>query len=121
MKTETTYLRVLPRDLFNEAKLLKCIGHLVLKIHDNSALPCEMAFTESGKRFKIELLPEGSLTIANYHISIKGKIFLFKTTYNSKAPYPLFLEYDNCDYPVFDESGNFDSEFIAFCETVNPE
>ena len=30
----TQYERVIPRDLFNEAKLLKCVGLLVLKIHD---------------------------------------------------------------------------------------
>ena len=29
-----TYRRVLPRDLFNEAKLLKCLGQLALIIHD---------------------------------------------------------------------------------------
>lgn len=114
---EVEYIRVLPRDLFNEAKLLKCIGRLCLLIHDCTT-PCEMAFTEDGKPFKIVLLEEGSLRVANIHISIKGKIFPFKTTYNSKSNYPLYLEYECCDYPVFDEEGNFDPEFVAFTETV---
>lgn len=125
MRTETIeYTRVLPRDLFNEAKLLKCIGRLCLLIHDNLT-PCEMSFEDSfndpWEGFNVALLEEGALTIMNVHIKIKGKPFLFKTTYNSKANFPLFLEYDYVDYPVFDSNGNFDPEFIAFCENVNPQ
>lgn len=112
-----TYERVLPRDLFNEAKLLKCMGRLILLIHDNLT-PCKMSFTENGEPFQVELLEEGSLTISNLTVSIKGKIFPFKTTYNGKSNYPLFLEYECCDYRVFDEQGNFDPEFIDFCKTV---
>ena len=121
MKT-MEYVRVIPRDLFNEAKLLKCIGRLCLLIHDNTT-PCPMAFVQSedGEPFNIGLSEEGSLFVTNIHISIKGKIFPFKTTYNSKANYPLYLEYEYCDYLVFDEQGNWDAEFIAFCETVSGE
>lgn len=113
------YQRVLPRDLFNEAKLLKCMGMVCLKILDYQT-PCPMSHNEIDEGFEIELLEEGSLTISNLHIAIKGKNFLFKTTYNSKSNYPLYLEYDSCDYQVFDESGNWDTEFIEFCESVIP-
>ncbi len=34
-----TYHRVLPRDAFNEAKLLKCIGKLTLLIEDKYNTP----------------------------------------------------------------------------------
>lgn len=33
------YQRVIPRDLFNEAKLLKCLGRLSLFIHDGKSPP----------------------------------------------------------------------------------
>lgn len=114
------YQRILPRDLFNEAKLLKCIGLVCLRILDNQT-PCPMSNSEMDGAFEIALLDEGSLTITNLHINIQGKPFLFKTSYNSKANYPLFLEYDCCDYRVFDEQGNWDADFIEFCETVSPE
>jgi len=122
-KTETIeYTRVLPRDLFNEAKLLKCIGRLCLLIHDGLT-PVPMSFKDSfgdpWEGFHVVLMEEGALTITNVHIKIKGKIFLFKTIYNSKANFPLYLQYDYVDYPVFDGNGNFDPEFVAFCETVN--
>jgi hypothetical protein len=117
------YTRVLPRDLFNEAKLLKCIGRLCLLIHDNLT-PVPMSFEDSfdpWEGFQVALLEEGALTILNIEIKIKGKPFLFKTTYNSKANFPLYLQYEYVDYPVFDTDGNFDPEFVAFCETVNEQ
>jgi len=113
-----SYQRVLPRDLFNEAKLLKCVGLVCLKILDNQT-PCHMSHNEVEGGFEIELMDEGSLFISNLHIAIKGKIFLFKTTYNSKSNYPLFLQYKFVDHPVFDEKGNWDPEFIEFCKTVS--
>lgn len=119
MKTTKTteYVRVLPRDLFNESKLLKCIGRLCLLIHDRQT-PVEMSFEDTGESFAVGLLEEGSLHISNLVICIKGKPFLFKTTYNSKASYPLNLEYEYVDYLVFDEAGEFTEEFKEFCETV---
>lgn len=99
---------------------MKCMGLVCLKILDNQT-PCLMSHNEIEEGgFEIELLEEGSLFISNLRIAIKGKNFLFKTTYNSKSNYPLFLEYDSCDYQVFDESGDWDSEFIKFCESVIP-
>ncbi len=118
MKTDAKYMRVIPRDLFNEAKLLKCIGLLCLKIHDRQT-PVQMGIIETGKAFSIGLNEEGSLTITNLDILIKGQKFIFKTTYNSKSNFPLFVEtYDCAEYTVFNEVGEFDQEFIDFCKTI---
>lgn len=117
MNKPTQYQRVIPRDLFNEAKLLKCMGQLCLLIHDNLT-PAEMNFSHDNSPFQIGLLIDGTLTIKNLTITINGKPFLFKTKYNSRANYPLYLEYDSCDYQVFNDKGEFDQEFIDFCETV---
>lgn len=57
------YGRVIPRDLFNEAKLLKCMGQLCLRIHNNDNLPAKMSADHDGSPFKIDLMDEGSLTI----------------------------------------------------------
>lgn len=108
------YCRVIPRDFFNEAKLLKCMGQLALKILDRQT-PCEISIKESGKPFEVALLDEGSLTVINYPVTVKGIILTFKTTYNSKGAFPFYCEYDYTDYTVFDDNGNFDDEFINFC------
>ena len=117
-ESRTEYTRVIPRDLFNEAKLLKCIGRLCLLIHDNN-VPVEMKAHNDGEPFNIEMLSEGSLTISNVDISIKGNTYVFKTTYNSKSNYPLYVVNEYDEYPVFDDNGQFDPEFIEFCNSLS--
>lgn len=111
--TQETYCRVIPRDFFNEAKLLKCLGQLAIKIHE-----CDLPegfiidIEESGDPFDIQLSDEGSLYVANYPTTVNGVRVRFKTTYNSKSPYPLFCEVDYTDYQVFEDNGEFCEEFI---------
>lgn len=94
------------------------MGRLILLMLDNQT-PAPMEYDERhGEPFNVVLLDEGSLTITNLSVSIHKQIFLFKTTYNNKSNYPLYVEHDYCDYLVFDEQGNFDSEFIEFCKTI---
>lgn len=111
------YSRVLPRDLFNEAKLLKCMGRLCLLIHDRIA-PKEMTFRQNGDPFEITLLPTGELFIDNLHVKIRDTFYIFKTTYNSKSNYPLFMEHELTDYDVFDDEGNFDKEFLELLKQL---
>ena len=114
----TNYQRVIPRDFFNEAKLLKCMGVISLSILDSKA-PCVMNIEESGEPFSIGLMDCGHLTVGNYELTIKETPVILKSTYNSKSNYPLLVEYDYCDYTVFDENGEFTDEFIDFCESID--
>lgn len=111
------YGRVIPRDLFNESKLLKCMGQLCLMIHENR-IPVEMTADHDGSPFQISLLFDGSLTVTNVHVSIKGTRCTFKTTYNSKSNYPMFVALGYDEYPVFNDKGEFDEEFIEFCNNL---
>lgn len=115
------YNRVLPRDLFNEAKLLKCIGHLIIMIQENrEPASCKMSYSDLliPDRFDVALLPEGSLVIQNLGIAVNRKPYIFKTTYNSKANFPLFVQHKDADYRVFDEEGKWDSEFHEFLNLI---
>lgn len=114
---DTTYCRVIPRDLFNEAKLLKCIGRLVLLIHDGQGLN-GMTFEHDDEPFQIGLMDDGHLAITNIAFEMNGQKMFFKSQYNSKSNWPLLLEHDYCEYPVFDENGNYDNEFINFCNSI---
>lgn len=114
-----SYQRVIPRDFFNEAKLLKCFGQLSLKILD-CTLPDGMTIyiDENGESFGIQMSHDGYLTIDNYETTLNNIPVIFKTTYNSKFAYPFFCEYDYVDYEVFDDNGEFTKEFINFANDL---
>lgn len=109
-----SYLRVIPRDLFNEAKLLKCIGRLCLMIHDGDGLG--VTFSHNDEAFDIRQdESDGSLFIRNIHFFLDKKRIGFHTAYNSKRNYPLLFNLnDNFEF-VFDDEGNYTAEYRAAC------
>jgi hypothetical protein len=113
-----TYQRVLPRDAFNESKLLKCIGKLTLLIEDG-LIPWlsyefdqnnyEDAIDERSTGFRIwKNDSDGSIFITNLGIYYRDKKLLnHRIPLNSKAPWPLFFTNRNYeDLEVFDDEGN---------------
>jgi len=82
------YKRVLPRDAFNEAKLLKCIGKLTLMIEDG--MLSAWAYHYDGEPFNIEQdTNDGSISVTNITFwEHKRQVKCF-TPLNSKSPWPL--------------------------------
>lgn len=116
----TKYPRVIPRDLFNEALLLKSMGRLILSIEDAKAMP-GLTYKDNGKPFEIGLWDAGYLQITNIRIYLHGHLLNFLTTYNSRRNYPLIVFYDNCEYLVFDEDGSYSEEFKIFCKQFSKD
>jgi hypothetical protein len=118
---DTNYTRVIPRDLFNEAKLSKCMGRLCLLVHDHMT-PVDITIDESKCEdgFIIgQLTEDGSLTIVNLPVKIKNIPVVFKCAYNAKQdPFPLLAYYNYCEYKVFDEKGEWHEEFLCFCKEL---
>lgn len=114
-----TYYREIPRDLFNEAKLLKCIGRLCLLIHDGFTIN-GMLFEHDGSPFIIEQNEDdGSLWISNIRFEIAGNTVIFTSKYNSKSNYPLYCQKNYSEeYLVFEESGEYTDEFKEFCNSL---
>lgn len=109
-----SYNRVIPRDFFNECKLLKCMGQLALKIHDQQ-LPDNIIIewaNEIGEPFDIQQDINGDLFVANYRLTINGVPVYFATSYNSKNAYPLFCEIDGEIIEVFNDHGGFTNDFF---------
>lgn len=111
------YPRVLPRDLFNESKLIKCIGRLVLLLHDGFSLN-GLRFDHDGDPFLISLTDDGYLTISNVFFTLNNNLLFFKSLYNSKNNYCLFCEHNYNEYLVLNEDGNYTDEFKDFCNTL---
>src|SRR5690606_31183807 len=109
----------IPRDFFNEAKLLKSMGLLALKVLDHMTPEgVTIEIEDSGDPFEVDLLEDGSLTVSNYRVTVNDVEVTMKTTYNSKANYPLMCEYDLCEYMVFDDAGEFTEEFKELAATL---
>lgn len=102
-----SYQRVIPRDFFNESKLLKCLGKLSIK-GESLGIKIE----ESGGLFNIELLEDWAvLTVTNYRVTVNDNIYTFGTRYNSKDPYPLVMLYEYEEIEVLNENGEITKEF----------
>lgn len=104
-----SYLRVIPRDLFNEAKLLKCLGKISLMIHDNQLPFITVNHEDEREGFKIEQSDnDGSIYVSNLHFfDNSGTPLYFYHPLNSKANWSLMLDYNGNTYFCFDDNGKF--------------
>lgn len=111
------YQRVIPRDLFNESKLLKCLGQLALIIHDGVDVHEDLNLEHDQEEFlgfnidKDE--SDGGLYVSNLILTIENDVIMVYTPYNSKDPYPLvFVKCDGVgEGKVFTDEGKLSQEF----------
>ena len=116
-----TYTRVIPRDLFNEAKLLKCLGRLSLLIHEEKAPKGLFMHANNGDhRFVMHNTGMLSIKWPTLSIMMNGVTLTFGIYANNRTPYPLELVYGDDEVRVFDDEGNFEDEFLEFLKTINP-
>lgn len=119
-----SYLRVIPRDLFNEAKLLKCLGQLALVIHDGVRVPRELKLewssdSDESAGFQIEQNENsGHLYVANMDLTCNGRVIGLHSPYNSKDAFPLMCCFDDDEQRVFDDEGALSPEFRAMCAAI---
>lgn len=112
-------MRVVPRDLFNEGKLLTEMGFLTLYLHENKngiANVLELKEDCMDEPFEIQQNPDdGSIHIANLPIYIKGidrEIYFYRPV-NSRAKNSLKFQSEEWGGDVF-ENDNFSDDFINF-------
>jgi hypothetical protein len=109
-----SYQRVIPRDFFNEAKLLKCLGRFELAVNHGGPMDIRLPITidYDGEAFVIEQNPnDGSLWCVNYRAYLAGEEVQLFVPYNSKDEWPLMCIYKAEEYYAFDESGKFMPNF----------
>ena len=121
------YTRVIPRDLFNEAKLLKCVGQLALLIHDGMQ-PVPMSLEHDGSSFHIGHTEDLGLTIVNMRWIICGFNVGFQTAYNSRDymhdqwsytfSYPIYVYYNDDIVEVLTYKGAWSRDFKKFCKRL---
>ncbi len=110
-----TYRRVIPRDLFNEADLLKCYGRLAILLDE---LPKNAAIMHHlGGAFEpVQDQSDGSLTLypsIEFYIAHRGGCRLHRPL-NSREPWPLYatlLDGKSEEIAVFSRIGDLTDEF----------
>lgn len=114
-----SYERVVPRDFFNEGKLLKCMGRLALSILDcNVPDGLNIDIEENGEPFDIDLNDSGELYVSNYPVTVNGADAFFFTSYNSKRAYPFYCRINDTDYEVFTDEGLWHPDMIALAKEL---
>jgi len=112
-----SYIRVIPRDLFNEANLLKCFGRLWIETERFRCVRIE----HDGDPFQIEQNEDsGSLSIANVQVRIGGRSCQVWRPLNSRDAWPLYLQVgDEDEIRVFTDEGALSSEMMALIEAAS--
>jgi hypothetical protein len=111
-KPLNSYHRIIPRDFFNEAKLLKCLGQFELCVMEKQCNGLNFTIEFDNKAFVIvqnEL--DASLSCQNYRVFLGHEEVELCAPYNSKNAYPLIARYRDAEYYVFDSKGKFMPNF----------
>jgi len=110
-----SFRREIPRDLFNESKLLKCMGQLALILHDGMGVRWPLTLEHDEESFAGFLIERefghDGLFVANMRLLLDGEEVPVYTAYNSKEPYPLYFIKDGDDGEVFTKDGKLSDEF----------
>lgn len=107
-----TYRRVVPRDLFNEASLLKCLGQLYLRTEQ---FPYHVRLLHTGHEFHVmQDQNDGSIHSGSITLLIGGKAYDHSRPLNSREPWPLWLvernDPDAEPFEAFDAEGGLSPE-----------
>lgn len=110
-----SYYRIIPRDLFNEAKLLKCLGQISLMLNDYPGRwPLTLEHENPEEGFQIEQDDtSGSIYCRSLSLILRDEQQIsLQSPLNSRATYPLQFG-DQCEN-VFNEDGAFSEAFLKF-------
>jgi len=112
-----SYIRVIPRDLFNEADLLKCLGRLWILLDEtrgHDATVGDASGEHDGTAFDIvQDESDGSIYVANVPFRIGRSEYTLFRPLNARSPWPLYIHHNFNDIRVFDEDGKLSGQFQA--------
>ena len=114
-----SYERVIPRDLFNEANLLKCLGKMFINLENKPFGKIDVKFCNDGEAFDIQQNPEDGSTFCSNVILLKNghDVPLFRPL-NSRREWPLMChDNDGNEIFIFDDFGHFSEEFVEFLKS----
>lgn len=110
-----SYIRVIPRDLFNEANLLKCYGQIYINLERLNLPHVRFEHFNANDPFDVQQdMGDGGLTIDNIDLTVRGKRLTLRRPINSREPWPLLvIGDDDEETPVFNDDGTFSADMLA--------
>jgi hypothetical protein len=107
-----SYMRILPRDFFNEADLLKCLGFLVLRLEDLGMSDIHPENLDNLNILQDE--SDGSISVEGFHLTLQDDTTLkLCRPLNSRESMPLFCVDDEYnEIKVFDDKGQISPEML---------
>jgi hypothetical protein len=107
--------------LFNEAKLLKCLGRLSLLLHDGKDVrwPLRLEHTDPDTGFQIDQDPSsGSIYCVNLKLYLNDAEVPLCSGLNSREAYPLmFTDDEQGEGDVFTDDGEFTQQFTDWLDS----
>lgn len=117
------YIRIIPRDLFNEANLLKCYGQIYINL-ETSCTP-HVVLEPEAVHEPFDVVQDedsGNLSIANVQLMVNGMAQRLYRPMNSRQPWPLYtLNQAGDEISVFDDTGKFTQELLDYFESMKPQ
>jgi hypothetical protein len=115
--------RVVPRDLFNEAKILAMVGKFAQDVNQGK-MPRGF-IGKLNKKWTVALSEDGSLYISGFILTYKGKRADLTMNYNAGKMYrfPLQITVESMNLwnvSVYEENGELDSDMNQFEEAAYP-
>jgi hypothetical protein len=109
----SNYIRVLPRDLFNEAGLLKCLGRLWIILDETHGHKARFD-TEDVESFDIvQDESSGAIFVRNIVFTVDGYAITLTRPLNARTSWGLYAETEDYSVAVFDDTdaeGNLSRE-----------
>lgn len=108
------YTREIPRDLFNEANLLKCYGKIYLELERLGLRGVELVHAGAEPFMAAQDASDGSTYLANVQLMVGGTEIHLRRPLNSRDAWPLYAQtFDGEEIDVFDGAGNFTPEMVS--------
>jgi hypothetical protein len=117
------FMRVVPRDLFNEAKILSMVSKFAKDVNQGK-MP-EGFIGKLNKKWTVALSENGELYISGFDLTYKGQKADLTMNYNAGKVYrfPLQITVEDMDLwsvSIYDENGELDSDMEQFEEAPGP-
>lgn len=120
-----SYKRVVPRDLFNEASLLKCYGQVYVALERCEGHSAKFTHEHVAQFDIVQGASDGSLSIANLPLLIGEDEYSLVRPLNSRRSWPLYAErIEDPEFepvPVFDDDGEFTDEMRTLLGVNQPQ